>query len=128
MVVKSPVALHMSFATVGGGQYPASLLGTFSAFRQLLLDARRHQALLKQYAADPRGMRRPPADLSLEAVIPILDRQIPVVFNANRENEIIRALDLAKELNLRAIIAGGQEAWKVVGRLKEHLHNQVEPM
>src|SRR5256885_12480279 len=29
-----------------------------------------------------------------------------------------RALDLAKEFNLRLIIAGGQEAWKLADRLK----------
>jgi hypothetical protein len=43
---------------------------------------------------------------------------MPVVFNANRETEIVRALDLIKEFNLVGIIAGGQEAWKVADRLK----------
>ena len=42
----------------------------------------------------------------------------PSLFNANSEREIVRALDLAKEFNLHAIIAGGQEAWKVADRLK----------
>lgn len=118
MVVKSPFALHVSFTTIGGGQYPVSLLGTFSAFRQMLLDARRLRELETQYAASPRGMKRPEADRSLEALFPVLDRQLPVVFNANREIEIVRALDLAKEFNLNAIIAGGQEAWKLAERLK----------
>jgi hypothetical protein len=44
---------------------------------------------------------------------------MPVVMYANTEREIIRALDLAKEFNLRAIIAGGEEAWKVTDRLRE---------
>jgi hypothetical protein len=43
---------------------------------------------------------------------------MPIVFNANREIEIIRALDFAKEFNLKVIIAGGQEAWKISERLK----------
>lgn len=118
MTIKSPVALHISFSTIPG-TYPGSLLGTFSALRQMFNDARRHDLMLKRYAANPRGMRRPDADKSLEALIPVLNRQMPVVFTANRENEIVRALDLAKEYNLRAIIAGGQEAGKFAGRLKE---------
>ncbi len=117
MTVKSPVALHITFNTIPG-TYPVSLLGTFSALRQMFNDARRHDQLLKLYAANPRGMRRPDADKSLEALIPALNRQMPVVFTANRENEIVRALDLAKEYNLRVIIAGGQEAAKFAGRLK----------
>jgi imidazolonepropionase-like amidohydrolase len=117
MIIKSPFAEHISFTTVRG-QYPVSLLGTFSALRQMLLDAQRLQEIQKMYAANPRGIKRPDADKSLEALIPVLNRQIPVVFNASREIEIVRALDLAKEFNLKAIIAGGQEAWKVADRLK----------
>ncbi|MEO7674520.1 MAG: amidohydrolase family protein [Pyrinomonadaceae bacterium] len=117
MTLKSPVALHISFSTIANA-YPGSLLGTFSALRQMFNDARRHDQLLKMYAAKPVGMKRPTADKSLEALIPALNRQMPVVFTANRENEIVRALDLAKEYNLRTIIAGGQEAGKFAGRLK----------
>jgi imidazolonepropionase-like amidohydrolase len=117
MTIKNPVALHITFATIPG-QYPGSLLGTFSALRQMFNDARRHVELEKMYAANPRGMKRPAADRSLEALIPALNREIPVVFTANRTNEIVRALDLAKEYNLRAIIAGGQEAGGLIERLK----------
>jgi imidazolonepropionase-like amidohydrolase len=117
MVVRSPVALHISYNTIPG-TYPGSLLGTFSAMRQMFLDARRHQQLQKDYAANPRGMKRPEADRSLEALIPALDRQIPVVFNANSEIEIIRSLDFAKEFNLKPVIAGATEAYKVIDRLK----------
>ena len=117
MIIKSPFAEHISFSTIPG-QYPGSLLGTFSALRQMFYDAQRLQELRKMYDANPKGMRRPDDDKSLEALIPILNRQMPVVFNANRVNEIVRALDLAKEFNLRTIIAGGQEAWKLTDRLK----------
>ncbi|MCU1289743.1 MAG: hypothetical protein JWN60_1972 [Acidobacteria bacterium] len=117
MVVKTPFAEHVSFTTIRG-TYPSSLLGTFSALRQMLLDAQRHQELQKLYAANPVGMKRPEDDKSLETLISVLNGQMPIVFNANREIEIIRALDLAKEFNLKAIIAGGQESWKVTERLK----------
>lgn len=70
------------------------------------------------YAANPKGMKRPAADRSLEALIPVLNREVPVVFTANRSTEIVRALDLAKEYNLKAIIAGGQESAEFTGRLK----------
>ncbi|HEX6125156.1 MAG TPA: amidohydrolase family protein [Pyrinomonadaceae bacterium] len=117
MIVKAPFAEHVSFSTIPG-QYPGSLMGTFSAMRQMFLDARRLQELQKMYAANPRGMKRPGVDHSLQALFPILNREMPIVFNANREIEIVRALDFAKEFNLKAVIAGGQESWKVADRLK----------
>ena len=44
MILKAPFAENVSFATVSG-QYPGSLLGTFSALRQMFLDAQRLQEL-----------------------------------------------------------------------------------
>lgn len=117
MIVRAPFAEHVTFTTLRGG-YPGSLLGTFSAMRQMFLDAGRLQEVRKLYDKNPRGLKRPDADASLDALIPVLNGTMPVVFNANLEIEIIRALDLAGEFKLRAIIAGGQEAWKVANRLK----------
>lgn len=119
MVVKTPFAEHIMFRTNNGGNYPSSLMGTFSALRQMFLDAGRLQELRKMYAANPRGMKRPEADASLDALIPILNGQIPVVMNANSEREINRVLDLTEEFKLKTIVAGGTEAWKTAARLKK---------
>lgn len=118
MVIRPAFAEHFSFTTLRTGAYPTSLMGTFSALRQMLLDAQRLQELRKAYDKNPLGMRRPEADKSLDALLPVLNRAMPIVFNANTEIEIIRALDVAREFNLNAIINGGQEAWKVADRLK----------
>jgi hypothetical protein len=93
-------------------------MGVFAVLRQMLLDAQHYGAEMSAYAANPRGMTRPSTDLSLEALQPVLARRIPVVMQANSQREIERALDLAKEFNLRPIITGGQEAYKVAARLK----------
>lgn len=117
MILRPAFAQHITYRTIPG-TYPGSLLGTFSALRQMFLDAQRLSQWKKMYAANPRGMKRPDADASLEVLIPLLNRELPVVFNANSEQEIIRSLDFAKEFNLKPIIAGGIEAWKVADRLK----------
>jgi len=119
MIVRSPVALHIGFTALRGGGYPGSLMGVFSAIRQMLLDAQRYQEAQKIYARSPRGVRRPEQDKSLEALLPVLNRELPVVMYADRERDISRAIDLAQEFKLRAIIAGGEEAWKVADRLRE---------
>lgn len=118
MVLRLAFAQHITYRTLGG-TYPVSLIGTFSALRQMFLDAQRLNDWKKKYAANPKGMKRPDADASLEALIPALNREMPVVFNANSEIEIIRSLDFAKEFNLKPIIAGGNEAGKVTDRLKK---------
>lgn len=119
MIVRSPVALHVGFTPLRTGTYPASLMGVFSSLRQMLLDAQRLREANQIYERGPRGLRRPVQDKSLVALFPVLMREMPVVMYANTEREIRRALDLAQEFNLRAIIAGGTESWKVADRLRE---------
>lgn len=117
LLVESPVALHVGFTPLRGRGYPGSLLGVFSSLRQMLLDAQRYGELQRAYERNPRGMRRPADDPSLAALQPVLSRQIPVVMLADTKREIERALDLAKEFGVRAVIAGGLEAYAVADRL-----------
>ncbi len=119
MIVRSPVALHVGFTPLSTGGYPSSLMGVFSALRQMLLDAGRLREANAAYDRDPRGTRRPVQDKSLIALFPVLAGALPVVMYADTEREIGRALDLAQEFKLRAIIAGGTESWKVADRLRE---------
>lgn len=118
MIVRTPVALYVGLTPLAGGQYPGSLMGVFSSVRQLLLDAQRYREAQQIYGRNPRGLRRPGQDKSLEALLPVLARQMPVVMQADREREIDRALDLAQEFNLKMIIVGGTEAHKLASRLK----------
>lgn len=118
MIVRSPVAMHVSFTPLRGG-YPGSLLGVFSALRQMMLDAQRYRTAMEIYERNPRGIRRPDTDRSLAALVPVIEGRMPVVMLANSEREISRALDLAAEFKLRPIIAGGRQADRVADRLKK---------
>ena len=117
MIVRAPVALHIQFTPLRTGTYPNSLMGVFAAIRQMFLDAQRLREWQTVYARNQRGVRRPAQDKSLQALLPALAGQMPVVMYADREREIERALDLAQEFKLKAIIAGGTEAWRLTDRL-----------
>lgn len=117
MIVRSPVALHVGFTPLRAGTYPGSLLGVFAAIRQMMLDAGRYREALAVYEKSPRGLRRPDQDKSLAALLPVLSRQMPLVIYADRQRDIERALDLAQEFNVRLVVAGGAESWRVAERL-----------
>ena len=116
MIVRSPVAMHVSFTPLRG-TYPGSLLGVFAALRQMMFDAQRYRDSMQIYERNPRGTRRPEMNRSLAALVPVIEGRMPVVMLANSEREINRALDLAAEFKLRLIIAGGREAERVADRL-----------
>ncbi len=121
MIVRPNVAQHIGFSSgrgFGGGGYPGSLMGVFAVLRQELLDAQRYRDLKAAYAKNAKNMQRVEFDPSLEALLPALAGQQPVVMIANQQREIERALDLAKEFGLRVMIAGGADAHLVASRLK----------
>ncbi len=58
-------------------------------------------------------------DLKLEAMIPYIRGEKPIIFTAERERDILGALKFAEELKLKAIIMGGAEAWRAADALKK---------
>ena len=115
-VVEAPVALHVNF-NPGGGPYPASLLGAISFVRQSFMDATWQRQALKHYEKNP-AMPRPAWDPALNGLLPAIDRQIPVAFQADEAREIARVLRLAKELNIRPVVTGARKADEMAAELK----------
>lgn len=116
-IVKSPVALHVGYQTVPG-DYPSNLLGVIAYQRQALYDAQRHALTLDRYKQNPRGMPRTAHNAELDALVPVVRGELPVFIAANTENEILRALALAKEFNLKLHVVGAVEAFRAVNALK----------
>jgi imidazolonepropionase-like amidohydrolase len=118
-VLRSPVALHAAFRTTAGADYPRSLMGVLAHGRQTFLDAGHYQRAWAAFDQGGRAGRRPPFDPALDALGPVLDGKLPVVFEADTKDSIHRALDFAEEFRLRPILYGGSEAWKAAERLKQ---------
>jgi imidazolonepropionase-like amidohydrolase len=117
IVVKSPVALHINPAAMNGG-YPATLMGAFAVLRQTFSDADWYRQVWQRFNTNPRGIERPEYSKTLDSMAEIARNNLPSVIHANWAHEIRRAVALADELKLKAIIAGGVEASDVASLLK----------
>ena len=94
-------------------------MGVVAHCRQTLLDAGYYQRTWDAFEKRGNVGRRPPLDASMTELRPALEGRQHVVFEADSRDEIHRALDFAEEFNLKPILYGGREAWKVADRLKE---------
>ena len=117
-VVRSPVALHVELARVGGDGFPSALLGGIAFVRQSFIDAQHQHLVQQRYQKGPAGLARPSFDPALEAMQPALAGRLPVAFEAGLQREVLRALDMAKEFKLSPIITGAIEADLVAADLK----------
>jgi imidazolonepropionase-like amidohydrolase len=117
-VLAPAVAQHGSYDPGEDGDYPRTVLGIFAQFRQVLLDARWYARVQKYEQRHPTRTDRTPVDPALDALQPLLGRRQRLIFEADSQREIRRALDLADEFNLDIAISGAREAWKVLDRIK----------
>ena len=118
VVVASPVAQHVTLTgRAGGAGYPAALLGNIAFVRQAFYDAR-WQKDARAWADKHKDQARPDFEPALDALVPALDRRMPVSFEAGEFREILRVLAMAKEFNLDPIVTGGIEADAAVADLK----------
>lgn len=128
MLVRRSVGMIVAWPTISGGGFDFS---TFSFRRRPykeakeeydnkiaslgeLLESARHYA----QAAGKGSAAKFERDLKLEALVPVVKGELPVIVVANRERDIRSAVEFCEKQKLKMILAGGSEAWKVKDLLK----------
>src|SRR5215470_586982 len=95
-----------SFATA---KFPQTRMGMAAQLRQAFIDAQDYESKMAAYdkkkAADSEKAGAPPKrDLKLEALLPYLRGQKPMVLAAEEPNDLQTVLDIAKEFHLKVIL------------------------
>ncbi|MBI5511843.1 MAG: amidohydrolase family protein [Deltaproteobacteria bacterium] len=113
---RTPVAMFGGLGTSAAKASGGTRGSAWMRLRQLLADAR---LFLDNRTAAWRGQthRFVPSPLQLAAMEPVLRRALPLVLSVHRASDILAALDLARDENLRIVIAGGAESWRVRDQL-----------
>lgn len=100
MVVKHPIAMKCALGynpkNVYGGmkKAPYTRMGTAALLRDFLNKC-------KKYLEDKENGNEPAYDSKMEAMIPVLKKEIPLKAHAHRADDIFTAIRIAKEFDLR---------------------------
>ena len=100
MIIKSPVAMKCAFGENPKGAYgqsgnkaPVTRMATAAMLRGLLFKA-------KAYLEAKESGANPAFDMKLEAMIPVLKKEIPLKAHAHRADDIFTAIRIAKEFDV----------------------------
>lgn len=116
MLVRSPFGMHVTLDESSRAAGDGARAGTLARLRQLLTDTRDYGRRRADYdRAQMRELSAPAAEL--EALQPVLARQMPLVVTAHRVFDIRNALRLGREFNLRLILAGAAEGWMIADEI-----------
>ncbi len=87
--------------------------------RKLFRDAENYAKVQDAYTRD-KSLPYPTTDLKMAAMTAYARGEKPVIFRAERERDIRNVINFVREMKIKAIILGGQEAWKAASELQQN--------
>ena len=118
MLVKSPVGIVLNDSETGKDFAGGSRAALVERVRRVFRDALEYERRRADFGrAQLRPLSASAADL--EALLPLLHGQEPLIAYANRRSDIESALRLAREFKLKLVLAGAQEGWQIAGELAQ---------
>lgn len=119
MIIKETVAMKCAFGENPKGAYgqagnktPVTRMATAALLRELLLKT-------KRYIEDQENEKNPGFDMKLEAMIPVLKKQIPLKVHAHRSDDILTAIRIAKEFDVEMTMDHCTEGAAIADRLAQ---------
>ncbi len=100
MILKNPLAMKVAFGEnpkgcygQRGGKTPITRMATAALLRELLFKTR-------NYVQAKENGKEPNFDMKLEAMIPVIKKEIPLKAHAHRADDIFTAIRIAKEFDV----------------------------
>ena len=113
---RNPVGMYAVLGQDGAGRAGGSRAAALLRLREALQDARDYNANRRAFESAQRrdyALSR----LDLDALQPVLRGTLPLIVNVHRASDILGALRLAREFDIRVIVSGASEGWIVAREL-----------
>ena len=118
MVVKDRTSM---FSQLSGaeGVYPNTVIGVMAKYRDLYRKATQARDYQSKYDVNPNGMERPVPNATLEALYPVVSKQLTVAFRAEGVKDIMRVITLQRDLGFKMMLAEVKQGWDAISAIKE---------
>ena len=122
MVIKAPAAMKLALGENPKLTYherhegPITRMATAAVIRENLAKAVEYRDKLERAAADP-DEEKPEFDAKLEALLPVVRRELPVHIHAHRADDIATSIRICKEFGLEYVIVHGTEGHLIANEL-----------
>jgi imidazolonepropionase-like amidohydrolase len=120
MIVKDNAVMLFGLGSAAKreNRMPSTRMGMAAMIRKNLFQAKSYSEKME---ASPTGakVRSHSRNFSLEALVPVIKGEMPAMFHCERKDDILTALRIADEFNLKTILTGGAEAHMVADEIKK---------
>ncbi|NLH95770.1 MAG: amidohydrolase [Clostridiaceae bacterium] len=106
MIIKEPVAMKVAFGENPKSVYhekrqaPMTRMATAALLRENLMKAVEYKKMKEEYERDSENSDKPDYDMKMEALLKVLNGEIPLKAHAHRADDILTAIRIAKEFGV----------------------------
>ena len=128
MTLRFPVAMKAAFGENPKRVYgdsektPQTRMATAAILRKALLDAQEYGKKIEEGEQDPA--KRPSRDLGKEALLAVIKRELPMKIHAHRADDILTAIRIAKEFDIRFTLEHCTEGYLIPAQIKRAIEEQ----
>ncbi len=124
MVMMQDFAMKIAFGENPKSSYglkdksPYTRMAVVALLREILFKARRYSEELEDYdKSQKEDKKRPPFDMKMEALLPVIRKQMPLKAHVHRADDIFSAIRVAKEFGLSITLDHCTEGHLIVEEL-----------
>lgn len=118
MVVKENVAMFSQLQGAGG-VYPNTVIGVMAKYRDLYRKTTQARNYQSKYSANSNGMARPVSDATIEAMFPVVSKQMTVAFKAENIMDVMRVITLKNDLGFNLMLGEVKQGWDAIPTIKK---------
>ena len=96
---------------------PSTRMGIMALLRENLIKAQEYKEKLDKIKKEKDADHK--RDLDMEALLPVINGEMPVIIHCERRDDIMSALRIADEFNLKVILDGATDAYKLLPEIKK---------
>ncbi len=114
VVPSAMIAVTLGNTGLAQGRAPGTRAKAVAMLRAELIKARDYATKRDSAPED----KKPARDLRLETLAQVIKKQTPLLVNTHRAHDILSALRIAKEFDIRIVLEGASEAYLVADQIK----------
>jgi imidazolonepropionase-like amidohydrolase len=125
MIIKHPVAMKVAFGenpkTIYNEKHqaPMTRMATAAILRESLFEAKEYKERLKSFMSNPDEYEKPDFDFKKDALVQVLNKEIPLKAHVHRADDIMTAVRIAKEFDVNITLDHCTEGYLIKDVLAE---------
>jgi hypothetical protein len=117
VLIEDKSALYAQLKPASGRIYPSTTIAVIAKWEEMYKNAELAKAYQERYALNPSGLSKPNVTKEIQALIPVVAKEQPVFFKAEKTLDLYRVLSLQEDQKFDLVLTNTKQANQILNKL-----------